>query len=81
MPSTQGFAPQPPTSWVPFTTPPSISTFLNTSMHSVQLVDGLWPYVRDAVQRLAFELIPEQLEASRPSFVGAAARWRIAYLI
>ncbi|KAL4433978.1 hypothetical protein ABPG75_000419 [Micractinium tetrahymenae] len=34
-----------------------------------QLLDGLWPYARDAAERLGRELIPEQLEASRPSFV------------
>ncbi|EFN51193.1 hypothetical protein CHLNCDRAFT_141362 [Chlorella variabilis] len=34
-----------------------------------QLLEGLWPYAREAAERLACQVIPEQLEASRPPFV------------
>lgn len=38
-----------------------------------QLLDGLWPYARDAAQRLAWDTIPGTLEASRPSWVSGQA--------
>ncbi|KAI3425058.1 hypothetical protein D9Q98_008436 [Chlorella vulgaris] len=37
----------------------------------VQLLTELWPYARDAAEAMAWELIPAQLEASRPPFVYA----------
>ena len=35
-----------------------------------QLLDGLWPYARDAAQRMAWDTIPGTLEASRPPWVS-----------
>ena len=46
-----------------------------------QLLDGLWPYTRDAAQKVAWELIPPTLDASRPPFVSNLAADTAAALL